>query len=134
MKFPYKKYSTRILRPVIPIKVIYNNISVPYEILVDSGADFCVFDAEIADILEIDVEKGKKGEVAGVTGANEPIYFHDLEIEVGSWRFKVKAAFLRKIGKFGYGIVGQKGFFDIFVVKFDLLKEEVDLKLRNKNK
>ena len=29
-----------------------------------------------------------------------------------------------------YGIVGQKGFFDIFVVKFDLLKEEIELRAR----
>jgi len=27
-------------------------------------------------------------------------------------------------------VVGQRGFFDIFVVKFDLLKEEVELKER----
>jgi len=30
-----------------------------------------------------------------------------------------------------YGIVGQKGFFENMVVKFDLLKEEIDLKPRN---
>lgn len=29
-----------------------------------------------------------------------------------------------------YGIVGQKGFFDLFIVRFDLLKEEVELKPR----
>ena len=30
----------------------------------------------------------------------------------------------------GYGVVGQKGFFDIFTVRFDLLKEEIELKER----
>ncbi|MEK7088660.1 MAG: hypothetical protein AAB913_00845 [Patescibacteria group bacterium] len=30
-----------------------------------------------------------------------------------------------------YGLVGQKGFFDNFIVKFDLLKEEIDLKTRS---
>jgi len=30
----------------------------------------------------------------------------------------------------GYGVVGQNGFFDIFVVKFDLIKEEIELKER----
>jgi hypothetical protein len=29
-------------------------------------------------------------------------------------------------------VVGQRGFFDIFVVKFDLLKEEIELKPRVK--
>ena len=32
----------------------------------------------------------------------------------------------------GYGVVGQRGFFDKFVVKFDFLKEEVELKERKK--
>jgi hypothetical protein len=130
MKFGYKKYGPGILRPVIPIQIIYKNLSVPYEVLVDSGADFCIFDAQIADILDIELEKGEKNEVAGITGINAPIYFHDIQIKVGGWPFKIRAAFLRDIGKFGYGVVGQKGFFDIFVVKFDLFKEEIELKER----
>ena len=58
------------------------------------------------------------------------IYFHLLGIKVGGWEYKIKAAFLRKIGPYGYGAVGQKGFFDNFIVKFDLLKEEIELKPR----
>lgn len=130
MKFPYKKYGYGILRPVIPIEIIYRNLSVPYEVLVDSGADFCIFDAEIADILGISVEAGEKNEVAGITGINAPIYFHNIEIKAGGWPFKIRAAFLREMGKFGYGVVGQKGFFDLFVVKFDLQKEEIEVKKR----
>ena len=60
MKFRYKKYGHGVLRPVIPIEVIYKNNPVPYEVLIDSGADFCIFDAQIADILGIDVESGEK--------------------------------------------------------------------------
>jgi hypothetical protein len=30
--------------------------------------------------------------------------------------------------------LGQRGFFDIFVVKFDLAKEEIEIKLRIKGK
>jgi len=29
-----------------------------------------------------------------------------------------------------YGVVGQNGFFDNFIVKFDLSKEEIELKNR----
>jgi hypothetical protein len=47
---------------------------------------------------------------------------------VGGWDYNIKAAFLRKIGPYGYGVVGQRGFFDNFIVKFDLLKEEIELK------
>lgn len=130
MKFRYKKYGPGILRPVIPIEVIYKNKSVPYEVLIDSGADFCIFDAQIGEILGTPIEEGEKFEVAGITGEKEPVYFHLLEIKVGGWTCKIKAAFLKKIGPFGYGVVGQKGFFDKFIIKFDLLKEEIELKLR----
>lgn len=130
MKFRYKKYGVGILRPVIPIKITHREISVPYEVLVDSGADFCIFDAQIADILGIDVTSGKRDQVAGITGVLASIYFHNLTIEVGGWPFVIKAAFLRDIGKFGYGVVGQTGFFDTFTVKFDLSKEEIEIKQR----
>lgn len=130
MRFKYKKYAPGILRPVIPIEIIHKGISVPYEVLVDSGADFCIFDAQIADILGINVKEGKKMEVAGITGVIEPYYVHPVTIKVGGWPFDIQAGFLPGIAKFGYGVVGQKGFFDIFIVKFDLLKEEIELKER----
>ena len=132
MKFSYKKYGPGFLRPVIPIEVIHKDIAVPYEVLVDSGADFCIFDAEIAEILGIKIENGERGEVAGITGINAPIYFHDIGIKIGGWVFKIRAAFLKEIGRFGYGVVGQIGFFDIFTVKFDLAKEEIELRERKK--
>ncbi|MEK9183748.1 MAG: hypothetical protein AAB890_01600 [Patescibacteria group bacterium] len=33
-----------------------------------------------------------------------------------------------QISLHGHGILGQKGFFDMFVVKFDFLKKEIELK------
>lgn len=128
MKFEYKKYAPGILRPVIPIEVSYQNQSVPYEVLVDSGADFCIFDAQIGEILGIDIVKGEKILVGGITGVVEPYYVHPVRIKVGGWEYRMRAGFLPNIARLGYGVVGQRGFFDIFVVKFDLLKGEIELK------
>jgi hypothetical protein len=130
MKFRYKKYGPQILRPVIPIEITYGNVTVPYEVLVDSGADMCIFDAQIAEILKINLKSGKGQKVSGITGVAESYYIHPVTITVGGWKYKIEAGFLPEIGKFGYGVVGQKGFFDIFVVKFDLVKEEIELKQR----
>lgn len=118
------------MRPVIPIEVQFKNRVVPYEVLVDSGADFCIFDAQIADILGINVTSGEGRKVGGITGAAETYYVHPVSIKVGGWSYDIKVGFLPNIAKMGYGVVGQKGFFDIFVVKFDLLKEEIELKER----
>lgn len=131
MKFRYKKYGQGILRPVIPIEISHKNETVNYEVLVDSGADYCIFDAQVADVLSIDIKEGEKHEVAGITGEIKPLYFYPVNIKVGGWSYKINAGFLRKIGRYGYGVVGQKGFFDIFVVKFDLFKEEIELKKRH---
>lgn len=130
MKFKYKKY-LKVLRPVIPIKVVHKDFNLPYEVLVDSGADFCIFDAQLAPILGIVLETGDLEQVSGVTGVNAPIYFHNIVVNVGGWEYEIKCAFLKDIGKFGYGVVGQNGFFDKFIVKFDLLKEEIELKPRS---
>ncbi|TSC83595.1 MAG: Uncharacterized protein G01um101413_973 [Parcubacteria group bacterium Gr01-1014_13] len=130
MKFKYKKYGPGILRPVIPIEITYKDRSVPYEVLVDSGADFCIFDAEIGELLGIDVRNGEPQRVGGITGVIETYYVHPITIKVGSRPYSVGAGFLPNIARLGYGVVGQKGIFDIFVVKFDLLKEEIELKER----
>jgi len=52
MKFPYKTFRvkptkafperTKLLRPIIPIRLTYHSKSVNYEVLLDSGADFSI--------------------------------------------------------------------------------------------
>ena len=47
MKFYYKRYSANTLRPVIPVKLKSGEMSIGYEVLVDSGADICIFNYSI---------------------------------------------------------------------------------------
>jgi hypothetical protein len=57
---------------------------------------------------------------------------HDVTIEVGGWKYDIKAGFMPDVSGrvMPYGIVGQNGFFDLLIVKFDLAKELVELKNR----
>ena len=132
MKFNYKTYGS-ISRPVIEIILKNGENSIRYEVLVDSGADLCIFDAEIGEALGIDVQKGQKKEVFGVGGKTSIFFLHKVDIEVGGWVYKIEAGFMPDVAGrvMPYGLVGQKGFFENFIVKFDLLKEEIDLKTRN---
>lgn len=75
MKFPYFKlllqrrleyFGTSILKPVIPISILVNSQELRYAALIDSGADFCIFDAEIGDNLGIDISSGLKIEFGGI--------------------------------------------------------------------
>ena len=127
MKFRYKKYGLDVYRPVIPVEIVKGDIEVPYEVLVDSGADLCIFDSDIAKILDIDVVKGERHEVSGLTGFPEYYFLHSINIIVGGRKYKIEAGFM-PLGNNAYGIVGQKGFFELFSVKFDLLKKEIELK------
>lgn len=130
MKFPYKRYGIATLRPVIPIEVVYQARSISYEVLVDSGADFCIFDAQIGELLGIDIANGERKLVSGITGVTEFYYIHQVTVIVGRHSYQVTVGFLPGIARLGYGVVGQKGFFDIFIVKFDLAKEELELQER----
>lgn len=60
MKFNHKKLAPGVLRPIIPIAVGHNDFFVSYEVLVDSGADMCIFDAEIGELLGIEYRKRRK--------------------------------------------------------------------------
>lgn len=130
MKFRYKRFGSNIVRPVIPIELIYLKQIVPYEVLVDSGADICIFDAQIGELLGLNIKLGRKEIVSGITGYAESYYIHQVTMRIGGWPYVIEAGFLPNINSSGYGVVGQKGFFDHFIVKFDLLREEIELKSR----
>ncbi|MBI3458871.1 retroviral-like aspartic protease family protein [Candidatus Azambacteria bacterium] len=128
MKFPYKKLSSGISRPIIPIEVVYREKALGYYALIDSGADINVFPAEIADLLGIDIKKGKRGEISGITQGEVQVYYtHPIIINVGGWKYKTSAAFMPTLSKNGYGLLGQNGFFNLFKVKFDHSKQEIEL-------
>jgi len=130
MRFKYKVYG-EALRPVIPVKISHKNAFTDCEVLVDSGADHCFFDAQVAEDIGIDTLTGTEvKEVFGLGGKVSLYYVHPITLTVGEKIFNIKAGFVPNLGGkiISYGIVGQKGFFDNFSVKFDLSKELIELK------
>lgn len=133
MKFYYKRYSPGIVRPVIPVELRSGNKRVRYEALIDSGADECIFDSQLASILDINFRNGKRRIVGGITGAKQNFYACPVTIDVGGWSFEIMAGFMPNMPDFGYGVLGQRGFFENFVVKFDYSKLEIELQAKIKN-
>jgi len=138
MKFEYKKLSldrrseffgNSVLKPIIPIRVSHQKNSLQYEALIDSGADFCIFDAEIGEALGLDVSAGKYEGFGGIQDRTGAVaYFHDVTLNIGGWDYKTTVGFSYDIAKWGHGILGQKGFFDMFSIKFDYQKEDIEIK------
>jgi len=143
MKFPYRKFSLpqyhdcfgrSILKPIIPVKICFGEKSIRYEALIDSGADFCIFEAEIGEYLGINIKKGIKIPFGGIQGGKDSTAFlHQVVLNVGGWDYKTMVGFSDGISKRGFGVLGQKGFFDLFVVKFNLASEEIEIKENRKN-
>lgn len=129
MKFRYARFGdTR--RPVIPIKVKWRSREVQYDVLVDSGADECLFSVGIAADLGIDLETGEMRKAQGVAGPAATYLVHPVDIEIGEKTYSIEAGFMHSDRLFGYGTAGQQGFFDLFRITFDLFREEIELQPR----
>ena len=94
MKFKYKKILPGLIRPIIPVLLQYKqNNPISYEALVDSGADMCVFPAEIGELMGINIRTGHKGSLSGVIGKSGVVYYHSIEIEIGGNKTTISAGF-----------------------------------------
>lgn len=136
MKFKYRKtsicspFSKRkvLVRPIIPISLKNGEKSLRYEALIDSGADFSIFPTEIARKLGINLKKVKKIYFSSATGDLVRGILGNIELDIGEGVFKTSLVFADLAEQ--AGILGQYGFFDKFVIKFDLQKEDIELKER----
>lgn len=86
---------------------------------VDSGSPFCIFKAELGELIGINVEQGEKDMIGGIiSGVREPIYFHKVNLFVAAdYVFQVRAGFMKKLHT--HGLLGRCDFFDYFHVSFD---------------
>lgn len=128
MTFQYARYSSDILRPVIPIAVHHGSNVLDYEVLIDSGADLNVFGYQVGEYLGIDPTGGRVATMTGATGEPQDFYIHPVVIEVAGQAFEVQAGFAKAIDDKPYGIVGQQGFFDFFEITFNLEREQIELR------
>ena len=107
--------------PVLKVKLIYKH-SPPtkwFECIVDSGSAVCIFHADLCKPLGIKkLESGIKDTLGGVIpDAKVPMYYHKVTIQIGAERFAIMAGFAQQLST--GGILGRRGFFENFTVKFD---------------
>lgn len=121
--------SSKLPRPFIPLTLRYGNRSVKTKALVDSGADFCMFNGDLLEILapDLDLDTLEKVSLGGVGGTATGYVTH-IEIGVNDTFFSVPAVFSFEFSpdEFG-GLAGQVGFFDTFKIQFDRANREVNL-------
>ena len=119
---------TKFIRPYIPVSLRSKNGSVPSLLaLVDSGADFCMFDGDLSQVLHVDVSSLQQMRLSGINGSAVGYVAH-LEIGVNNHFIPAPIVFSFDFSPVGFGgIIGQVGFFDAFKVQFDRAGRELEL-------
>jgi len=125
MTFSYRDITPRIKRPIIRVVLKSKDTFVIYPVLIDSGADYCIFSIELARALNIKLSKSKIS-FMGVGKEKVQGFWGEVAIRVGEVTYELKAIFA-EISEFGHGILGQKGFFDHFDVKLSYQKQIIEI-------
>lgn len=123
--FPNQKSA---LRPVIQIDFESPNGGFGYFVLIDSGADYCIFHATIGEQLGLNITTGRELTFYGTSGEPQKAYFHKISFKIGGNPHKCDVGFSYDMEKLAYGLLGQYGFFDKWTVKFEYHKENVEIK------
>ena len=119
---------TKFIRPYIPISLRSKHAFIPSLLtLVDSGADFCMFDGLLAEALTVDLSSLQQVKLSGINGSALGYVAH-LEMGVHDHYIPVPVVFSFEFSPVGFGgIIGQVGFFDAFKIQFDRANREIHL-------
>jgi predicted aspartyl protease len=125
MKFPYIKTPQSdprkkwISRPIIPVTLFGPKGDIRVDALIDSGADKCLFNAEIGREIGLEIEKGEKEIFSGIEGGKIIAYLHKIKLQIIGidMTIEIEAGFTDALGVIA--ILGQDGFFDAFKIKFE---------------
>lgn len=115
-EFPYFKKGNQYF-PIIDVSLRGRKTELKIKALVDSGASFSVFRSEVADYLEIPLEKGKPVYLTGI-GGRILGYLHKIPIRVGNRNFKCKMIFSKEY-TVSLNILGRDNFFLPFLITFN---------------
>ena len=138
MKFPYFKLPNQdpkkkfLQLPWIPVAINAKDHKKTFLMLIDSGADNCIFDKDVADFLGINIVDGELIKTSGIGGGAKVYYFDNIYINIGGEEVKTRCGFIDGNlvdGKIA-GVLGRQGFFDHFKVCIDEKGREIELKPR----
>lgn len=138
MKFAYQEFEVEpssttsrkkiLLRPIIPVIILKDKRFVGYQALVDSGSDYNIFEAGVAQLLKIKLSTGHKRQMSGISGEKVKGYEHIVRLKIAGKEFKEKIIFSNQIPENSFGVLGNEGFFNHFKVDFDYKNKITEIK------
>lgn len=133
MKFPYTKEPGSSptdkwkSRPYVPFELRGPTGSVQLVGLLDSGADICLFDGEIAQAIGLELEQGIRQSSRGIEGSKLTTWLHPVRVRLDGSPSEIPCTVGFVPGFTGTPILGQEGFFDAFKVTFERKRDLVEL-------
>jgi len=125
LTFPYVRKGHQFF-PVVDVTLNVPKRSLTLKALVDSGATFPVFRAEILEYLGIPLSKGEPVYLEGI-GGRILGYRHRIPASVGRKKFPLKVIFSQELAV-SFNLLGRDNFFREFLVIFDEKKRRVRLR------
>jgi len=116
--YPQEKYEWE---PVLKVRLSNPATHSPptpfFEVVVDSGSHACYFRSDVGEAVGLKIGKGKKSRLYGVKkGLAISVYFHNVNLYVGSDMIRIPAGFTDELS--AAGLLGRRGFFENFIVRF----------------
>lgn len=110
-------------RPTVNMELTLGEKTLPIVAIIDSGCDCVMVNKEIADAIGLTSNPLKKVRVGGITGTRDDGFKFDVAIKIaGLDAFKTEATFVPNL-PFAC-LLGQKGLFDSFNIRFEKAKHK----------
>lgn len=124
MKYKYPFFDGEFL-PIIPLKLTSKTEAIEVKAYIDTGASYCLFHADIAEILGLTLEEGTITEMVLGDGNILKVYLHQIPIKIAERELTALVGFSKGLG-IKFNIIGRKGIFDKFKVCFNERDKEVE--------
>ena len=126
MIFKYYEVTSEIIRPIIEVILKSETKVGIFPSLIDSGADHCIFSLDTAKLLGIKLKPKNKTTISGIGRDAVRGYWDELELRIAGKTYTTRVIFA-KISDYGFGILGQQGFFDHFDVNLSYQKQTIEI-------
>ena len=125
LTFPYLQKGRQSF-PVVDVTLRSSTRPLIIKALVDSGATFSVFRAEVLEYLGIPLARGQSISLEGI-GGRILGYRHRIPAQVGTVRFQLTIIFSQELAV-SFNLLGRDNFFQQFLVTFDERGRTVQLR------
>ena len=131
MVLSYSYFPNRPLpRPIIPVRLRYNDKLLDVGMLLDSGSDFSMIPVTISDALGMNIERLKKTKTIGIGGIPIEVKMSELDLILkrGREEYELSIPVQINLNPDVIPLLGRTPLFDEFDVIFRQWKNQINLK------